>query len=534
MEDKKFIKNQDFQQKALDYHAQPQPGKFATKILKPIKNRDDFGLAYTPGVALVCQAIHEDENLAYKFTSKGNEVAIISNGTAVLGLGNIGAIASKPVMEGKAFLFKYLAGIDAVDVEVDINDTEKFIEFLQAIAPSYGGINLEDVAAPECFAIDNAARDKLDIPFFHDDQSGTAVVTTAAIQNALKLANKELKDAKIVVSGAGAAALSCVDFLLNVGAQIKNIYIFDSKGLIHSERELDEHKFKYSQQKDQTLNEALVGADIFLGLSKGNLLKGEDIAQMAKDPIILAMANPIPEIMPDEVQKFRPDAIVGTGRSDFPNQVNNVLCFPFLFRGALDVRAKHVSLNMQLACCNAIIEISQNSPNFDKEHIVLDAFNPILIYSASYAVAQAAIKENNAQAALPENYNDFLDSLLYGSTLDKNCAMPKINDDRGTNLIDILKIHGITKKINKTLHILSQEEIIEEAKKISHCTLVFENMKIGYNQPNLTLETKDLIETITHSPSLFIGLITEDKLLFNSANRIWYAHKLCMGEFQND
>lgn len=526
LEEKMNQENNTLKEKALNYHNQPLPGKFATKISKPLKTREDFGLSYTPGVAQPCLAIHENIMKAYEFTSKGNIVAVITNGTAVLGLGDIGALAGKPVMEGKAILFKYLAGIDAVDIEIEEKDEQKLTEYIRAISPTFGGINLEDVSAPSCFAIDKALHTSLGIPFFHDDQSGTAVVVAAAIQNALFLNKKEIGKVKFVVSGAGAAALACIDLLIKVGADIKNFHVFDSKGLLHNGKELDGHKKQYAQEKDSTIRQSLENADIFIGLSRGNLLTGEDIKNMAKDPIILAMANPTPEIMPDIVKAARPDAIVGTGRSDFPNQVNNVLCFPFLFRGALDVMAKSITLNMQLACCNAILECAKNSPKFGPGNIMPDIFEPTLLYLASKMVALAAIKDGVAQKALPENYYDLLDIRVYGQKLNKNAKIPNPGNTQANDLINILKTHGITAKSEKTLYILSKEEILKRIQKQNPCTIIFEHMNIGH-KTNDIIQTNDIINTIEITDSPFLGIITESEILFNLENRIWYSHILC-------
>ncbi len=520
---------EQLKKKALEYHSLGHPGKFGTRILKPLTTREHFGLSYTPGVAYACTAIAEDENKAYELTSKGNVVAVISNGTAVLGLGDIGAIAGKPVMEGKAILFKYLAGIDAIDIEIDLHDTNKIIEFIKAISPTIGGINLEDVAAPECFDIDKAVHNELGIPFFHDDQSGTAVVVAAAIQSALKITKKDIANCKIVFSGAGAAALACADLLVEVGANIKNFYVFDSKGLIHAGRQLDSNKARFAQPTDATIQEALNNADIFIGLSRADLLTADDIMPMAANPVILAMANPTPEISPVVAKEARSDAIVGSGRSDFVNQVNNVLCFPFLFRGALDIRAKSITLGMQLACCNALMEAAQANKNFGPDNIMPDAFDPSIIYIASKAVAQAAIRDGVAQKELPENYNDFLDDLVYGSMIDKTCCHPELGNAQANALIKILEAHNITKKSNRKLFVLSKEEIIEKAKDIKSCTIILENnIEIGFN--NLAkLQTTDLISTLENTN--FIGLVTATDSLFNHSHRIWYAHKLMRCEY---
>lgn len=518
-------------EKALQYHAGQRPGKFATRILKPLTSLEHFGLSYTPGVAEPCMAIHENPASAYEFTSKGNVVAVISNGTAVLGLGDIGPLASKPVMEGKAILFKYLAGIDAIDVEIDLKDTNKIVEFVRAITPTVGGINLEDVAAPACFDIDKAVHDELGIPFFHDDQSGTAVVVIAAIGSALAYNKKRLSDCKIVVSGAGAAALACIDLLVEIGADIKKFHVFDSKGLLHTGRELDDHKRKYAQASDDSMRGALCGADIFLGLSRGNVLSKDDIAQMVDDPIIFAMANPVPEILPTDAKEVKPNAIVGSGRSDFVNQVNNVLCFPFLFRGALDVKAKTITLNMQLACAQAIMQVAQSDPEFGQDKVMPYTFDPSLLYIVPKAVAQAAMGDKVAQAQLPADYNDFLDSLVYGAMLDKSCCVPAIGNAAANELVKILKAHNVTRASDKKLFVLSREEILDRARDIKSCIIVFDDMDVGFNV-DCAITTKDLTKTLTTTKSNLLGLILDGELLFDSSNRIWHAHRLSRG--QND
>lgn len=522
-------------EKALHYHKYPKPGKLGTQITKSLSQKSDFALAYSPGVAQPCLEIQQNKETAYEYTGKGNTVAIISNGTAVLGLGDIGSLASKPVMEGKALLMKYLSGIDGVDIEVDSKDNNEIINFLKIIAETFGGINLEDVGAPACFIIDEAAKEQLDIPFFHDDQHGTAVVTAAAIQNALHLAGKKLQDCKIVVNGAGAAALACTNLLVHIGASKKNIYILDSKGLITTDREVDKYKAQYAQNCEaKNLSQALVDADIFLGLSKGNVLTKEDIKQMAKDPIILAMANPTPEIMPQIVKEVRDDAIVGTGRGDYPNQVNNVLCFPFLFRGALDSRAKKISIKMQMACCAAIAELAREHEKFGKDYIVPHAFDPLLLYKVSSAVVKTAREEglahiNPENKSIIENEHAYFDKLnlyTYGSSLDQNVSIPAIGNEEAKDLVRILKLHGITKTTEKKLFALSTEEIIEKAKSLENATIVFKHAIVGFNNKE-TLQTNDIEKTINEMQNQLLGLITDSEILFDMKNRIWYAHILC-------
>jgi malate dehydrogenase (oxaloacetate-decarboxylating)(NADP+) len=393
----------DNKQRALDYHAHPTPGKIGTLITKPFKSADELALAYTPGVAHPCLEIQTDLLKAYDYTAKGHTVAVISNGTAVLGLGDIGALASKPVMEGKAVLFKAFGDVDAVDIEVNHKSVEPFCEAVEAIAGSFGGINLEDIKAPECFAIEKRLKQNLNIPVMHDDQHGTAIVAGAALMNALSLVGKSLGSARVVINGAGAAAIACGLFLRELG--VKNLIMCDSKGVIHTGRnDLDPHKSAFAIQTPlRTLAGALHDADVFLGLSKGGLLNNEELlASMADKPIIFAMANPVPEVEPGVAKAVRPDAIVATGRSDFPNQINNVLGFPYLFRGALDMRAKAITERMKIAAAKALAALAKEpvprslsdylgrSLHFGPEYILPSPFDPRLLPAVATAVAKAA------------------------------------------------------------------------------------------------------------------------------------------------
>jgi malate dehydrogenase (oxaloacetate-decarboxylating)(NADP+) len=408
-------------QDALDYHASGRPGKIQVIPTKPYASQRDLSLAYSPGVAEPCIKIAENEEDVYKYTSKGNLVAVISNGTAVLGLGDIGPSASKPVMEGKGLLFKIFADIDVFDIEVDAKDPEKFIQTVKAIAPTFGGINLEDIKAPEAFEIERRLKEELDIPVMHDDQHGTAIISSAALLNALELAKKKIQKVKIVISGAGAAAISCVNLYVALGADVKNIFMFDSKGLIHAGRtDLDEMKQVFAvHKKDASLIEAFKGADVFLGLSKGNLVTKEMVASMAKNPIVFALANPEPEISYKDAMVVRNDIIMATGRSDHPNQVNNVLGFPFIFRGALDVRATCINEEMKLAAVQAIANLAKETiPEevieaygekhiaFGKEQIIPKPLDPRLIYSVAPAVAKAAMESGVARNPI-SNWEDY-------------------------------------------------------------------------------------------------------------------------------
>lgn len=386
--------------KALPYHI---GGKVTTQPRKRLRSIDELGLAYTPGVAVPCKQIEAEPLSAYDYTSKSNLVAVISNGTAVLGLGDIGAMASKPVMEGKAILFKTFAGVDAFDIEVNEKDVDKFVSIVKAISPTFGGINLEDIKAPECFEIERRLIEELDIPVMHDDQHGTAIISTAAIINALHLVNKKVENIKVVVFGAGAAAVACAKMYKALG--VKNLVMFDSKGAITEDRtDLNALKREFAcKEHYNSYKDALNGADVMLGLSKGDLLKAEDIMGMNESPLIFALSNPTPEIMPDVVKKARPDAIVATGRSDFPNQINNVLGFPYIFKGALKVRASKINEEMKFAAARAIAnlarepitqkleELLKQKVSFGKEYIIPSAFDERLDEVVSNAVADAAV-----------------------------------------------------------------------------------------------------------------------------------------------
>ena len=394
-------------QEALDYHKQDKPGKLEVQATKTLNSQRDLSLAYSPGVAIPCEEIHEKPTLAYEYTSKGNLVAVITNGTAVLGLGNIGALASKPVMEGKSVLFKKFADIDSIDLEIDSIDVDKFINCVQVLEPSFGGINLEDIRAPDCFLIEQKLREKMNIPVFHDDQHGTAIITAAGIINAFHLTNRDIKKVKIVCNGAGAASIACVELLKALGVPNQNIILIDRTGVIYKGRteNINQWKSAHAVETDsRTLEDALIDADAFIGLSIGNLLNASKIKYMKKQPIIFAMANPEPEIMPDEVRKVFPDAIIATGRSDLPNQVNNVLGFPYIFRGALDVRATTINEEMKKAAVYAIANLArENVPDevsnaygqdkitYGVDYIIPAPFDPRLIVEVSSAVAKAAI-----------------------------------------------------------------------------------------------------------------------------------------------
>ncbi len=404
---------------ALDFHKDKKPGKIEINSSKNMTTKRDLALAYSPGVAAPVKKISEDPEAAYDYTSKGNLVAVISNGSAILGMGNLGALASKPVMEGKAVLFKRFADIDSIDLEIDSKDSNEIINSIKSFAPSFGGINLEDIAAPDCFIIEQKLKEILDIPVFHDDQHGTAIITTAALINALDISGKSLKKIKVVVNGAGASAQACTELFQNTGVKSENIIMLDRKGVIYEGRKqgIDQWKSKYAvKSKHRTLADAVKGADVFLGLSAKGVLKKEMVKSMAKNPIIFACANPDPEITPEEINEVRDDAIIATGRSDYPNQVNNLIGFPYIFRGALDVRSKTINEEMKVAAANAIAKLAREEvpdevvaamggerPHYGKDYIIPSTFDPRLISVIPAAVAKAAMESGVARKKI----NDF-------------------------------------------------------------------------------------------------------------------------------
>ena len=415
---------------ALHYHRNPNAGKIRVQATKPLSNQRDLALAYSPGVAEPCREIEKDPLTAAEYTSRSNLVGVVSNGTAVLGLGNIGALASKPVMEGKAILFKNFADVDAYDIEVDETDVDAFCDVVAKLEPTFGGINLEDIKAPQCFEIEAKLRERMNIPVFHDDQHGTAIVSAAAVINGLKVVDKKIEDVKLVVSGAGAAAMACTNLLLDLGVNIENVLMLDSRGVIHAEREnLDVTKQKFAREtEDRTLEDAMRNCDVFLGVSQPNLVSVAMLKSMADKPLILAMSNPDPEVRPELVHEHRPDAVMATGRSDFPNQVNNVLCFPFLFRGALDVGATTINSEMKVACVNALAELARSESNeivasyyqdesmlFGAGYILPKPFDPRLITTIAPAVAQAAVDSGVATRPFSdiEAYRSSLEPLVY-------------------------------------------------------------------------------------------------------------------------
>ncbi len=424
---------EDFKQAALDYHRHPRPGKIKVSATKAMLTQRDLALAYSPGVAYACEAIVEDPRQASELTARGNLVAVVSNGTAVLGLGNIGPLAGKPVMEGKGVLFKKFAGIDVFDLEIDENDPDKLVDIIASLEPTFGGINLEDIKAPECFIVERKLRERMNIPVFHDDQHGTAIIVGAAVVNALHVVGKKIEDVRLATTGMGAAGISCVDMLVSLGLRKENITAFDRGGVIHAGRtDLDPDKQRYARDTGaRTLEEIVAGADIFLGLSAGGILKPEMVASMADQPIILALANPYPEILPEDARRARPDAIIATGRSDYPNQVNNALCFPYLFRGALDVGATGINEAMKVACVQAIAALARKEasdlgsaygdevPSFGADYLIPRPFDPRLLVELSSAVAQAAMDSGIAERPIEDMcaYREKLGQFVYRSSL---------------------------------------------------------------------------------------------------------------------
>jgi len=483
------MKKQNQRREALVYHAKPSPGKIEVVPKKPYRSQRDLALAYSPGVALPCLEIDKEKKEVYKYTNKGNLVAVISDGSAVLGLGDIGPLASKPVMEGKGLLFKIFADIDVFDIEVDAKDPDKFIEVVKSIAPTFGGINLEDIKAPEAFDIEKRLKKELDIPVMHDDQHGTAIISCAALMNALEIANKEIGKVNIVVSGAGAAAISCTKLYMALGAKSKNIVMLDSKGVIRSDRKyLSKEKKAFATEKNlNSLKDSIKNADVFIGLSKPDILSIAMLKSMAKDPIVFAMANPDPEINYDLACSIRNDVIMATGRSDHPNQVNNVLGFPFIFRGALDVRASTINEEMKLAAVKALAELAKESVpeqvniaygvtsmSFGRNYIIPKPFDPRLISRVPLAVAKAAVKSGVSKKPI-KDWNRYKEDLE--SRLGSNQKIVRLIHDRAksepkrlvfaeADQLDVLKAAQIVQEegIAETI-LLGNRETIEDLKE---------------------------------------------------------------------
>ncbi|MBP2533755.1 NADP-dependent malic enzyme [Agrobacterium tumefaciens] len=462
----------DIEEQALFFHRYPRPGKLEIQATKPLGNQRDLALAYSPGVAAPCLAIHENPEMAAEYTARANLVAVISNGTAVLGLGNIGPLASKPVMEGKAVLFKKFAGIDVFDIEIDAPGINDMVSTIAALEPTFGGINLEDIKAPECFEVERQLREKMNIPVFHDDQHGTAIIVAAAVTNALELAGKSLSSVKIVASGAGAAALACLNLLVAMGAKKENIWVHDIEGLVYDGRNelMDEWKEVYAQKTDKrVLAETIDGADVFLGLSAAGVLKPELLERMAENPLILALANPNPEIMPEAARAARPDAMICTGRSDFPNQVNNVLCFPYIFRGALDCGATTINEEMKMAAVQAIAELAREevsevaakaysgeTPIFGPNYLIPSPFDPRLILRIAPAVARAAAASGVAARPITdfEAYFDQLNRFVWRSGF---IMKPVFNAAKAAEKKRIIFAEGEDERVLRAAQVLLEE-----------------------------------------------------------------------------
>src|SRR6478752_246266 len=458
---------------ALHFHEHPKPGKLEIQATKPLGNQRDLSLAYSPGVAAPCEEIAADPEAVTRYTARGNLVAVISNGTAVLGLGNIGALASKPVMEGKAVLFKKFAGIDVFDIEIDETDPQKFIEVVRPLEPTFGGINLEDIKAPECFAIEEALRERMKIPVFHDDQHGTAIIVGAAVLNGLELSGKKIEEVKICTSGAGAAAIACLNILVALGAKLENIWVADKDGLLTDKRDdvNDKWRGRFCRKSNATtLAEVIDGADIFLGLSAAGALKPEMLQKMGPSPLILALANPNPEIMPEAAKEIRPDAMVCTGRSDYPNQVNNVLCFPFIFRGALDVGATTINEPMKLAAVHAIAELAHAEQSdivaqaygaaglrFGRDYLIPKPFDPRLIEAVAPAVAQAAADSGVATRPIADMpaYRQRLSQFVYQSGF----IMKPLFSQAKSNPKRVIYAEGEDERVLRAVQVIVEEGI---------------------------------------------------------------------------
>lgn len=470
---------EDIKQAALYYHREPVAGKIKITATKSLTTQKDLALAYSPGVAAPCQEIFDNPEKAAEYTARGNMIAVITNGTAVLGLGDIGPLAAKPVMEGKGVLFKKFAGIDVFDIEINEKDPDKLVDIIASLEPTFGGINLEDIKSPECFEVEKKLKTRMNIPVFHDDQHGTAIITAAAVLNALEITNKDISKVRLVTSGAGAAGMACLDLLVSLGMSKDNIIVSDSQGVLYEDREnfieYSPRRASYAKGvKQQTVSEALVGADLFLGVSVGGVLKPEMIKPMAENPIILALANPIPEIMPDLALQTRPDAIIATGRSDFPNQVNNVLCFPYIFRGALDVGATVINDEMKIACVNALAKLARIESSdisskayggkelkFGREYLIPQPFDPRILIHVAPAVAQAAMDSGVASGKIDnmDSYVQQLTDFVYQSALlmrpvfdaakkdPKRVVLAEGEDERVLRAVQMVLSDGLAKPI---------------------------------------------------------------------------------------
>ena len=467
-------KRAELRRAALEYHEHPVPGKIAVTATKQLVNQHELSLAYSPGVAAPCEEIVKDPAAAFRYTARGNLIGVITNGTAVLGLGDIGPLAGKPVMEGKAVLFKKFSGIDVFDIEIAEKDPDRLVEIIAALEPTFGGINLEDIKAPECFIVERKLRERLKIPVFHDDQHGTAIVVGAAVVNGLKVVGKRIEDVKLVVSGAGAAALACTGLLVKLGVPRQNVWMIDIEGLVYQGRTvlMDEYKAHYAQKTDlRTLAQAIEGADVFLGLSAGGVLKSDMVARMAPRPLILALANPNPEILPEDVKAVRDDAVMATGRTDYPNQVNNVLCFPYIFRGALDCGATTINKDMEIAAVNAIAELAQAEQSevvarayageklrFGPEYLIPKPFDPRLMMKIAPAVAEAAAASGVATRPLVDldAYRERLQAFVYASG---TTMKPIIDAARAATHKRVAYAEGEEERVLRAAQIVADEGI---------------------------------------------------------------------------
>ncbi len=465
-------KNTELRRAALEYHEFPTPGKVAIAATKQMVNQHDLALAYSPGVAAACEEIVADPANAWRYTARGNLVAVVTNGTAVLGLGNIGPLASKPVMEGKAVLFKKFAGIDVFDLEINELDVDKLVDIIAALEPTFGGVNLEDIKAPDCFYVERKLRERMKIPVFHDDQHGTAIVVGAALLNGLKVVGKKIGEIKLVTSGAGAAALACLNLLVKLGLPKRNIFVTDLAGVVYQGRVelMDPDKSEFAQDTPlRTLGEAMVGADVFLGLSAGGVLKAPVVATMAAKPLIFALANPTPEIMPEQVKAVRGDAIMATGRTDYPNQVNNVLCFPYIFRGALDSGATTITVQMEIAAVHAIADLAQAEQNdvvaaayagatlaFGPEYLIPKPFDPRLMMKIAPAVARAAFESGVAARPVTdyEAYEERLQSFVYASG---NAMKPIFSQAKRAKRRNVAFAEGEDRRVLRAVQVIIDE-----------------------------------------------------------------------------
>lgn len=510
----------------LKYHQFPKPGKLEIVATKPMDTQADLSLAYSPGVAQVCTQIETETQDVYNYTAKANLVGVVTNGTAVLGLGNIGALASKPVMEGKAVLFKKFANVDCFDIEVEETDPDRFIQVVKTLEPTFGGINLEDIKAPECFRIEKELQEQMNIPVFHDDQHGTAIILTAGFINAMHLTGKKAEDVKVVCSGAGAAGLSCMKMLTRVGVKKENIFIINRSGVVHKKRpDLNEYLVEFAQESDEieTLDQAIEGADMFVGVSAAGVLKKEMVAKMAPNPVIFAMANPTPEIMPEEVLEVRSDAIVGTGRSDYPNQVNNVLCFPYIFRGALDVQATKVNEEMKMACAKALAELARlpidpslekayggAKLKFGKDYVIPKPFDPRLMSYLAPRVAKAAIETGVARLEI-EDLKAYEEALIGATDQSVSLMQGIYNQATGSNK-KIVFPEGEHTKILR-----AAEQLVDQ--QIAHPVLIGRKSVIEENISTLGLRLKDSENMTLIDPDTYAKMDEYSETLYEQRKR---------------